>query len=342
MSGIVGIHSPQDPSLASATILERMLAALCHRGAEAERSLVDPAAGAALGHVFRAAFIAPGEEPLPLWSENETQHLIATLNGSIYEPPGNHDTGVELQSAGVARAYQDDPEDFTSQLSGFFSLAVWDGHRRQMTLAADSLGSVPLYYFTRGQLLVFASELGALTQHPAVPSTIDELSLQTYLARGAIFAPYSIFAGCRKLMAREVISLRSGEEPSSAIYHRQHGEPATAGSIQDLGPSLVDQLQQSMTRLTRSTPRVGVFLSGGVDSGIALATLRMATSQCLAYTLRYAGRQNLTEETGAAAVAASTNTSLRTVTVTGADVSDALLSQSSSKDSMSPLTCPAA
>lgn len=327
MSGICGVFSPQNPSLASAEILERMLGSLRHRGAEAERSHLDPAAGAALGHVFRAEFLDKAEEPLPLWCENESHNLIATLNGSVYETPRDHAPDVEHQSAAVAQAYLDDPEDFTSRIRGFFSLAVWDGQRRQMNLAADSLGSVPLYYYAHGQLLVFASELGALTQHPAVPEKFDPLSLQTYLARGAIFAPYSIYEDCHELMPGEVLSLSAAEGSSTRTYRLQSGEPAKTGSIQDLGPDLVNQLQQSLPRLTGSASRVGVFLSGGVDSGVALAILQESTSQCSAYTLRYTGQHNLTDATGAAGVAASTNSPLRTVNVSGADVSDALLSK---------------
>ena len=325
MSRICGVFSPKNPSLASAEILERMMAALRHGGDEAERNFVDGPAGAALGHVYTSAFLAPGEESLPLWCQD--QSLVTSLSGSIYDPPLNPRPGVEVQSESVAQAYKNDPEEFPSALKGYFSLVLWDGARHQMHLAADSLGGVPLYYYRADGILVFASALRALIQHPAVPSKIDPLSLQTYLARGAVFAPYSIYETCHKMMAGEVLSLDAEKGASSRIYNRQNGEPAADGSVKELGPRLVDQLNQSLTRVTRSTPRVGVFLSGGVDSGVVLATLRQTATECLAYTLRYAGRDNITEERGAASVAASTGTPLRTVNVTGADLSDDLLSR---------------
>ena len=75
----------------------------------------------------------------------------------------------------------------------------------RLLLARDRLGVKPLYYWSDGRTLAFASELKALLAHPDVPRALDRQALRLVPAHEYVPSPRSIFAGIRKLPAGHVL-----------------------------------------------------------------------------------------------------------------------------------------
>src|SRR5207244_1376171 len=78
---------------------------------------------------------------------------------------------------------------------GMFAFALWDRHRRELTLARDRLGEKPLYWSRFGGILMFASELKSFDAHPAFRDEVDRDSVSLLLRLSHVPAPYSIFRG---------------------------------------------------------------------------------------------------------------------------------------------------
>jgi asparagine synthase (glutamine-hydrolysing) len=53
--------------------------------------------------------------------------------------------------------------------------------RRRILLARDRLGVKPLYYYSDGRFLAFASEIKALLDVPGIPRELDAEALDLYL-----------------------------------------------------------------------------------------------------------------------------------------------------------------
>ena len=107
---------------------------------------------------------------------SQTADIVLTYNGEIY----NHlALREELKQRGyrfrstcdtktVLYAYEAWGIDCVHRFKGQFAFAVWDGRSQTLYLARDRMGLQPLYFCAKDGLLVFASEMRALLQHPAV------------------------------------------------------------------------------------------------------------------------------------------------------------------------------
>jgi asparagine synthase (glutamine-hydrolysing) len=244
--------------------VRRAALALAHRGPDAEGFFFE--GPAALGHRRLAILdLESGDQPMTRDS------VTIIFNGEAYDFASLRD---ELRARGhsfttrsdtevVLRAYLEWGEDFAAHVQGMFALALWDSRARKLILARDRLGKKPLYYFFRGQRVVFGSELKALMAHGAAPRELDAEALVQYLACEYVPAPLSILKGVRKLPAAHVAVL-----DSSGLRLKRYWEvPAPSSEAPPDAPGELLRLLDAAVakRLVADVP-VGVFLSGGIDS----------------------------------------------------------------------------
>lgn len=177
-------------------------------------------------------------------------------------------------------------------LNGMFALAFVDTKRRSFMLARDRLGVKPLYYRDQEGHLRFASELKGLLACPDAPREIDRSAVAQYLALGYLPGETCIFEGYRKLPPGHVLagSLDRPHAASLAQYWdltlnddpvRRSASPAELDELESL---LFDAVR---IRLRSDVP-VGVFLSGGIDSGLVAAMAAKTGQAPLALTVGFA------------------------------------------------------
>ncbi|HEY8192511.1 MAG TPA: asparagine synthase (glutamine-hydrolyzing) [Gaiellaceae bacterium] len=269
MCGICGLASkggPVDPGR-----LRTMSATLVHRGPDADGELVDGPVGLA-SRRLSIIDLAGGDQPIA--NEDGTIHVVQ--NGEIYN---FRELQVELERAGhrfatrcdtevLVHLYEEHGERFAERLRGMFAVAIWDSQRRRLVLARDRYGIKPLYYRDESGELLFASELRALPR-----GEVDLDALEGFLAFNSVPAPYSIFAGTRKLPAGHLLVWEDGV---TRIERYARPAPVPASEVRDEDPAeLAEELRARMrdsvrAHLIADVP-VGVLLSGGVDSCLLAA-----------------------------------------------------------------------
>ena len=162
------------------------------------------------------------------------------------------------------------------RLNGMFALALVDTERRTYLLARDRLGVKPLYYQVRCGQLRFASELKALLAWSDATREVDPVAIVEYLALNYLPKETCIFKGYQQLPPGHFLA-GSLDEPGCAqsvsYWHlelnAEEGRgPLTERELEELTSLLGDAVR---IRLRSDVP-VGVFLSGGLDSGL-VATL---------------------------------------------------------------------
>ena len=266
----------------SRAVVRRMVTALRHRGPDDEGEYVDEQA--ALGACrLSIVDLAGGRQPFA----NETGTVHAVLNGEIYNfrqlrsrlEQRGHRFATQSDTEVLVHAYEQDGEDFVADLNGMFALALWDGPARKLVLARDRMGEKPLYYYDGPGVFVFGSELRALLEHPAVPRALDPRSLARYLVFDAVPAPYSILDGIAKLPPAHTLVVSPGAKPYVTAYWALSFAPDDRLGEAQWRDRLIGQLEASVvSRLGADVP-VGVFVSGGIDSGAVTAfAARHATS----------------------------------------------------------------
>lgn len=163
-------------------------------------------------------------------------------------------------------------------------------------------------------LLVFSTELKAVLAHPSVPRQLDESVLPIYLSLGSTAAPFTLAKGVRKLRPAECISF-SRRETRVNRYWR----PAIETGPDDFD-YWVSRTREELVRAVRRTvgdaEKVGVYLSGGLDSSVVLAALRQSKDiDVRAFTLAYNQHESEYDIAWAERVAKATGTPQQTITI---------------------------
>lgn len=285
MCGIAGFFGAGDEA-----ILRRMTARIAHRGPDDEAFLVEPDRGAFLG--FRRLSILDivgGKQPMTTADGT----LTVVFNGQIY----NHrELRAELEKRGARFATDhSDTEvllhgwrqwggDLPNRLNGMWAFAIHDRRTRKVFFSRDRFGKKPLFYFASRNVFAFASELTALREHPAVPTTLSQRALQKYFAYGYVPAPLTLVENVSKLPAGHslTLDLSTREHRIERYWHYQPAAELDGRPEAELIEEFSDLLDKAVARRLVADVPVGCFLSGGIDS-----------SAVTALAMRHAGRERI-------------------------------------------------
>jgi asparagine synthase (glutamine-hydrolysing) len=251
-----------------------MVNVLRHRGPDDWGEYVDDAV--AIG-ASRLAVIDLDTGHQPIANEDGTVRVV--LNGEIYNfgelrlrlERRGHRFRTRSDAEVVVHAYEEAGEDCVSELDGMFAFALWDASRRCLLLARDRMGEKPLYYHAGPEAFIFGSELRALLQHPDVPRTLDLEALSRYLLFECVPAPHSILAGVAKVPAAHILVVTPGDKPQLQPYWKMRFSPQLAVSEGEWRARVLGALETAVTTRLVSDVPVGIFVSGGIDSGAITA-----------------------------------------------------------------------
>ena len=292
MCGICGLAA-LDGAAVDATPLEAMSLALVHRGPDDAGSVIDgPVALAA--RRLSIIDLAGGHQPIA----SEDGRVIAVQNGEIL----NHDAlRRDLARAGhrfatrcdteiLVHLYEEHGEDMLSMLRGMFAIAIWDARKRRLLLARDRFGIKPLYWRVSGGVLSFASELKALRGMSGFRGELDPDAVEAYFAFNSIPSPMTIYRDVRKLEPGTLLSWSAGAGTGTAggpvVRRWCRPAPVPAGEVRsederELAIELADRLRDTVRAHLVSDVPVGVWLSGGVDSGLLAVLAAQESGQRL-------------------------------------------------------------
>ncbi len=282
MSGIVGLIN-QAGQPVERELLGRLTAFLAFRGPDDQRVWVEGRAG--LGHtMLRTTF------------ESESEQQPCSLDGQVWitadaRLDGRAELIKQLAARGCAnlknipdvelilQAYQVWGDDCLQHLSGDFALAIWDGPRRRLLAARDHMGVKPFYYAEAGRSLVFSNTLNCIRQHPDISDRLNDLAIADFLLYDFNQDPATTtFADIQRLPAAHYLTW----QPGGAVKVRRYWnlpqeEPIRYRRQRDYVDHFQELLWQAVADRLR-TDKVGVFMSGGLDS----TTLTAAAKDLLA------------------------------------------------------------
>jgi asparagine synthase (glutamine-hydrolysing) len=275
MCGIAGKLNFRSEEPAGTEELRRMCSVLRHRGPDDEGLFVE---GPLAMGMRRLSIIdlSTGRQPI----HNEDESVWVVYNGEIYNFPElrptleakGHRFYTNTDTEVIVHLYEEHGEGFVDHLAGMFGIALWDRRERKLVLARDRLGIKPLYYHLGADRLVFGSELKAILED-GVDREVDLQAMHDYLSLNYVPGPRSIFRAIRKLPPAHLLVCRNGQtrlrrywEPPCAT-----GAPTSTRSEGALAEELEHLLRSTVREHLLSDVPLGVFLSGGVDSGALVA-----------------------------------------------------------------------
>lgn len=175
-------------------------------------------------------------------------------------------------------------------LRGDFSFAIWDRIQKKLFCARDHFGIRPFYYSEIGPVFLFSNTLNCLRAHPEVSDDLDEGAIGDFLLFGLnCDNATTVFRQIRRLPPAHALSVST-----EGIRLTCYWSPPTDGRIRyDRAEEYVEHFQTLLQEAVADrmrTDRVGILLSGGLDSSSVAAVageLRAGsagTKELLAYT----------------------------------------------------------
>ena len=162
-------------------------------------------------------------------------------------------------------------EKCVERFNGMFAFAIWDKQKHELFLARDHVGIKPLYYYHDDTCFIFSSEIKAILEHP-IQRKIDIESLNHYFQLNYVPAPSTMFTNIKKFptgsygfFSNNLFSTTSYLGPNQ--FPREH-------TLDSRGVRMA--VQEAVKSQLVSDKPVGVYLSGGIDSTVILASLKEA------------------------------------------------------------------
>lgn len=262
---------------------------LYHRGPD-EQTTFEESSVQLHHHRLAILDIAGGRQPMHL------DGLTIIFNGEIYNHTDvrkkyNLVCGTNSDTETILHAYRKLGAKCLDEFDGMFALAIYDRGRNELFLARDRAGKKPLYYFSDGKKLLFASELQAIRQQTELQ--IDEPNLQQYVRMGYFYRSATPYKNVWELPAGHYAQV-SLAQPEVRVQQWWNIHPFyEARSTDDLATALdkTDQLlhQAVKRRVESSDLEVGSFLSGGIDSGLVSAIAKQYNSTLKTFTVSFEG-----------------------------------------------------
>ena len=256
--GILGVLDDGAPIGASLALARAMAARL--RVHEALRIEVDeaPAWPAVLGRVDLGHF---DPRPAPARSPDSSCRLV--LHGEVRDTPGG---AVALLEEYLARG-----EAALRARSGSFALALWDGRLRRLYLANDRFGLRNVYWTGDAHRLLFAPQVWALLADPRLPRALDGQAVAEFLVFQCVLLDRTLIDRVQLLPPASLLVFEPGRgariESTWRFRYRSRGRP-------DHARALADALGTAARRMVEGEERIGLPLSGGLDSRTLLAAVR--------------------------------------------------------------------
>ncbi|MDE0889536.1 MAG: asparagine synthase (glutamine-hydrolyzing) [Phycisphaerales bacterium] len=290
MCGIIGILAcgQGSPSL-DPSDRRRLRDAMVHRGPDDAGEWNDLHAW--FGH-RRLAIMDPnhGREPIVRIgrSDGRVGQTVVVFNGELLnhlelraalEAEGERfETGCDAETAAAAVHLWG--AQALDRFRGMFAIAWYRPDDRELHLARDPFGVIPLYWTVasgKSHEFVFASELKTLLQHPAVRRRVDPFTLSSYLSTIRVtLGERTMIDGLRTVRPGGLVRIRTGGSRPEITATRWWTPPRATGEL--TGEAAVECLHaavsESLEAHLQSDVEVCGLLSGGIDSASLLSLAR--------------------------------------------------------------------
>jgi asparagine synthase (glutamine-hydrolysing) len=268
MCGIVGIinqFKPVDP-----VILESMATAISHRGPDDEGHFIEENVGF---YHKRLSIIDLKSGHQPMVSDD----LVIVFNGEIYNyielreelKWKGHKFKTTSDTEVILKMYTEYGLECINRLNGMFSFLIYDKTREQVIAVRDHFGIKPLYFYKDKNMILFASEIKAILEHPNVIPEVNHDGLSDYLTFQFILGDNTMFKNVGKVTPGHymVIDLHSLKY-NLVKYWTPNFSVDSFHTEEYFILELRRLIEDSVKIQLRSDVPLGTYLSGGLDSSL--------------------------------------------------------------------------
>ncbi len=290
MCGICGVIEKKADNR---QLVGEMCRLLAHRGPD--NAAVYRSGDVCLGHRRLSIIdLATGDQPI----FNADKSVAIVYNGEIYN---YRELREELRKRGAAfqtnsdtevilKLYETDGAPAFARLNGIFAFAILDRRNGQsrLVLARDHFGVKPLHYYRKDDLFLFASEYKALLLHPAVERRLNPQALHHQVNLRYNQTDETLIKDIFRLPPAHFMIIEDGAIQTIERYYQLVPEIDYKKSEAEWLEEIPFYLRQAVKRQLVADVPIGVYLSGGMDSGSIVAMMRdVGVEQVNTFTLGF-------------------------------------------------------
>ncbi|MFC9541516.1 asparagine synthetase B family protein [Lysinibacillus sp. NPDC056959] len=286
--GIIGNHVKDN--INSDSFIKLIEESLLHRGPDYQNFIIQN------NFIFYSARLAV-KDPRAIANQpyfSNSNNWILLFNGEVT----NHeclrqklkfkDWNTQSDTETISVGLEEEGIDFLKKLNGMFAIAAFNVLENKIYLYRDYPGIKPLYFsLSIHGYLVFSSEF------PSLLNVLRELSGNIYvksedlmeylLYRNTILEPETLIGDIRKLSPGELLEYDLKSNRIQTIYQQREEYNNNFNS----GMTLEEAFAKSITNNIVKGTKMGMLLSGGVDSSAVMAKCINEGANIEAFTLQY-------------------------------------------------------
>ena len=285
MPGIVGFIT-KEPRESAEPQLHKMVQSICHEPFYTTGTWIDESLGVYVGWAIQKNSFSDGQ-PLV----NERQDVVLVFSGEEYPEPG---TAARLKGRGhqvdpkgpsyLVHLYEEDPK-FPLGLNGRFHGLLVDRRQAKAILFNDRYGLNRLYYHEAEEAFYFAAEAKAIL---AVRPELRKLDMQGFgemVACSCVLEDRTLFEGIRLVPGGAAWEFRNGPAAQKRFYFStREWEEQTPLSAEEYYRELREAFSRNLGRYFNGGQRVGVSLTGGMDTRVIMAWQKAQPGSLPCYT----------------------------------------------------------
>jgi asparagine synthase (glutamine-hydrolysing) len=224
--------------------------------------------------------------------------LIGVSRGSIFNKEdlskkfGIESTGSCVNDTKfIAELYHREGCEFVKYLNGLFSIALYDKEKDVIIFANDRYGYYPLFCGLVSNRLVFASEAKTVVRGLGINPRINRNAIPEFFAFSFLLGDKTFFEGVKKvppaslvLFDRKTGQLNSQQYWDFSLKEYEPSLPLTTYLVQ-----FNKLMKQSVERRVKDCNKVGIFLSGGLDSRVIAAFASETKTPIVTFTFGVKG-----------------------------------------------------
>lgn len=214
------------------------------------------------------------KQPQPYYDSG----IYIWLNGEFYNQKEISSKYTHLQDLNILLDLYRVNDDFSflKQIDGCYSAVIYDTHKQKAHLITDRYGLSFIYWSIQNGRLFWGSELKAMLAFPDFSPKIDRQSVEDFFGIGQLLEDRTWFEGVELLSPGTVLTWNIKENSMSKHRYWQWSDiKPYRGKID------CDEIVEEVGRLfkiavenrCRKDERIGLTLSGGLDSRAILAAL---------------------------------------------------------------------
>ena len=187
--------------------------------------------------------------------------------------------------------YEKEGLDFVRHIDGLFSVAIFDRDKDRVVVANDRYGYFPLFYGVGSDRLVFASEAKTVLKGLGESPKLNEAAVPEFFAFSYLLGDKTFFTKVEKLRPAYLM-IYEGERDEFRFsrywdFSLKKYDPAVP--LVSYLKEFNRLMQQAVERRTMDCEKVGVFLSGGLDSRVIAAFASELKIPVVTYTFGVEG-----------------------------------------------------